>query len=392
VDGSTGDVACDHYHRYEADLDLMKSLGLTSYRFSLSWPRILPTGRGPVNAKGLDFYRRLIDGLHQRGITPMPTLFHWDLPQALQDLGGWENRDCAQWFGDYASLVFQALGSTVSTWMTINEAKTIVYSGYIYGTMAPGKRDQAAAFVASHHLALAHGRAVAAFRAAGTGGRIGPVINLAPIYPLGDGAAAKVAFMDGVQNRMFLDPILKGSYPADAVAAMAAGPRRALEGVNKPGDLAIISAPVDLLGVNYYNPIFIDANGRTPTVKPTSAAPWEQIYAPGLTDLLVRLTRDYGRIPIVITENGMPDPTRAGTLDDTERISYLHDHIAAAHQAIQAGVPLEGYILWSFMDNFEWSSGYTQRWGIVHVDFATQQRTPKRSAQWFHDVITRNAL
>jgi beta-glucosidase len=392
VDGSNGDVACDHYHRFATDLDLMKSLGIASYRFSISWPRIMPAGRGTVNPKGVDFYRRLVDGLHQRGIAPMATLFHWDLPQSLQDDGGWENRDCAQWFGDYAAAVFHALGASVPTWLTINEPKTIVQVGYTYGSMAPGKQDPVAAALATHHLALGHGRAVEAFRAAGTGGRIGPVLNLAPCYPVGEGAASAVAAADAVENRLFLDPILTGAYPADVLAALATGPRQALQGAIRAGDLEVIGAPIDLLGVNYYNPLFVDAAGNRRTVKPTSRASWEQIYPPGLTDLLVRLNRDYRHIPMVITENGIPDPTAEGTVDDQERITFLHDHLAAARLAIQAGVSLEGYHLWALLDNFEWSEGYTQRWGIVHVDFTSQQRTPKSSARWYRDVIARNGL
>jgi beta-glucosidase len=396
VDGSTGDVACDHYHRWATDLDLMKSLGIASYRFSLSWSRILPAGRGTVNQKGLDFYKGLIDGMRQRGIAPVATLFHWDLPQALQDQGGWENRDCAHWFADYADTVFRALGSSVPTWLTINEPKTIVQVGYTYATMAPGKRDPVAAAVATHHLALAHGQAVQAFRAAGTGGRIGPALNLAPAYPA-EPDADKAAFLaDGFENRLYLDPIFKGSYPTDVPAAMKPAARSALLGAIKAGDLAVVSAPVDLLGVNYYNPVYINADGGYVTVKPTSIATWEQIYPEGLTDVLVRLKRDYTDKPLVITENGIPNAGSVtpvnGTVDDPERITYLRDHLVAAQKAIAAGVNLEGYHVWSLLDNFEWAQGFTQRWGIVHVDFGSQTRTPKKSARWYQNVIARNAV
>jgi beta-glucosidase len=396
ADGSTGDIACDHYHRWAGDLDLMHDLGLRSYRFSLSWPRILPSGRGAVNQKGLDFYERLIDGLHQRGIQPLATLFHWDLPQPLQDKGGWENRDCAQWFADYADVVFRAVGTAVPTWLTINEPKTIVEVGYTYGSMAPGKQDQVAAAVVSHHLALAHGLAVQAYRAAVRSGRIGPALNLAPAYPAQPGAEAAATLADGRENRLYLEPILKGSYPTDVIQAMPAASRTALQAAIRPGDLKSISAPVDLLGVNYYYPVYVDSAGRYQTLKPTSIATWEQIYPPGLTDLLVRLARDYPTLPLVITENGIPNagsvrPT-AGTVDDPERIAYLRDHLVAAQRAIAAGARLEGYHLWSLLDNFEWAQGYTQRWGIVHVDFDTQVRTPKRSAQWYRDVIAANAV
>jgi beta-glucosidase len=399
VDGSTGDVACDHYHRWAADLDLLKSLNVRSYRFSIAWPRILPDGTGTVNQRGLDFYKRLVDGLHQRGIAPLATLFHWDLPQALQDKGGWENRDCAAWFADYASTVYKGLGAAVPTWLTINEPKTIVQVGYTYGGMAPGKRDPAAAVVAMHHLALGHGLAVQAFRATGQPGRVGPALNLATAYPAtpDDKDSQQAATLaDGTENRAYLDPILKGSYPDDFVGSLDGDVRDALHGAIRAGDLAIISGKVDLLGVNYYNPVFVDATGQYQTLKPTTIAQWEQVYPTGLTDLLVRLKRDYGDVPLVITENGMPDAgtirPAGGTVADPDRVAYLRDHLAAAHQAIAAGVRLEGYHLWSLLDNFEWAQGFTQRWGIVYVDFTTQARTPKQSAHWYRDVIARNAI
>jgi len=397
VDGSNGDVACDHYHRFETDLDIMRDLGIRSYRFSISWPRIMPSGTGSVNVKGVDFYKRLIDGLHSRGIAAVATLFHWDLPQPLQDKGGWENRDCASWFGDYAAAVFAALGPSVPTWLTINEPKTIVQVGYTYGSMAPGKRDSKAAAVASHHLALAHGRAVQAFRAANTGGRIGPALNLAPVYaasgfPSGAPDDA-VRRQDGVENRLYLDPILTGSYPTDTAEFLGAAPFAALQAVIHDGDLAVIGAPVDVLGVNYYNPTIVDTGGSTVTKLPTSIAEWEQIYPQGLSDILTRLTREHPNLPLVVTENGIPnDGNDAADANDDERIGYLRDHLAAAHAAIEAGAKLEGYHLWSLLDNFEWAQGYTQRWGIVHVDFTTQQRTPKSSAHWYSGVISRNGV
>jgi beta-glucosidase len=399
VDGSTADVACDHYHRWESDLDLMKSLGIHSYRFSIAWPRIMPQGRGAVNQKGMDFYKRLVDGLHARGIAPLATLFHWDLPQALQDQGGWENRDCAQWFADYAAAVFQALGDGVPTWLTINEPKTIVQNGYLYGGMAPGKRDPVAAAVAAHHLALGHGRAVQALRANGGAGRIGPALNLAPAYPAkpdDEGAKKAAVLADGNENRVYLDPIFKGSYPQDVIEALPADARSAVTAAIRDGDLAITGAKVDVLGVNYYNPVYVSASGQYVTLKPTSVATWEQIYPQGLTDVLVRLKRDYGDIPLVVTENGIPDAGTVkpvdGKLDDQDRITYLKDHLTAAHSAIASGVRLEGYHLWSLLDNFEWAEGYTQRWGIVYVDFDSQKRTPKGSATWYRDVIAHNAV
>jgi beta-glucosidase len=397
-DGSTGDTACDHYHRSAGDLDLMKSLGVASYRFSLAWPRILPEGTGTPNQKGLDFYKRLVDGLHARGIVPMATLFHWDLPQALQDKGGWENRDCAKWFADYASVVFGALGDAVPTWLTINEPKTIVQVGYLYGAMAPGKRDPVAAALAQHHLALGHGLAVQAYRAASRPGRIGPALNLAPAYATSNSQGARSAAVraDGEENRAYLDPILLGRYPPDVLASLPAAARTALTRAMRTGDLKTISTKIDILGVNYYNPVFVDDNGNRVTVKPTPVATWEQIYPDALADLLTRLKRDYGPVPITITENGIPDPgdipVKKDSVADPDRVAYLHDHLVAAYNAIQAGVRLEGYHLWSLLDNFEWAQGYTQRWGIVYVDFPSQRRILKDSARWYRDVIARNGV
>jgi beta-glucosidase len=394
--GETGDVADDHYHLWQSDLDLMKSYGLHSYRFSIAWPRILPTGRGTPNQKGIDFYKRLVDGLHQRGITPMGTLFHWDLPQALQDQGGWENRDCAQWFADYATVVFNALGDAVPTWLTINEPKTIVNVGYRYGVHAPGKRDESAAQVACHHLLLAHGRAVQALRATGHKAAIGPALNLAPAYPAvtGDTSAAKQAVLaDGFENRLFLDPILKGSYPADILAEL--GPDAPGVKAIKDGDLKIISSPVDILGVNYYNPVFVNGGGSYVTLKPTSEATWEQIYPQGMYDILTKLRTEYPPIPLSVTENGYArddQPDAAGGVDDPERIAYVRDHLSAMHKAMLDGAKVVSYHVWSLLDNFEWAEGYGQRWGITYVDFATQKRTPKSSAKWYAASIARNGI
>ncbi|HYN94309.1 MAG TPA: GH1 family beta-glucosidase [Pilimelia sp.] len=392
--GDTGDVAADHYHRYVQDLDIMKSLGLTSYRFSISWPRVQPTGRGNANVKGLDFYKRLVDGLHQRGIKPMATLFHWDLPQALQDKGGWEQRDSAKWFADYAEIVFGALGDRVPVWLTINEPKTIVDVGYTFGVHAPGKRDRAAALVVAHHLLLAHGMAVQAYRAGGGKQRIGPALNLAPAYPAeGDNRdAPEVRLADGYENRLYLDPILKGAYPKDVLDDVGAdAPMRA---AIRDGDLKTISAPVDILAIQYYNPVFIGPGGDRITKLPTSVATWQQIFPEGMYDVLTRIKRDYGDLPITITENGMPrdDTLEGGKVADPERITFLRDHLTAARRAIGEGVRLESYHLWSLLDNFEWAEGYSQRWGIVYVDYASQRRVLKDSATWYRDVIARNGL
>ncbi|MBM7489631.1 beta-glucosidase [Micromonospora luteifusca] len=389
--GDTGDVAADHYHRYAEDLDLMRDLGLRSYRFSISWPRIQPDGTGAPNQRGLDFYRRLLDGLHERGIAPMATLFHWDLPQALQDADGWESRDTAYRFADYADLVFHALGDRVPAWLTINEPKTVVQNGYLTGHHAPGRQDPDAAYLVAHHLQLAHGLAVGALRASGNDSRIGPALNLHPCYPADDSpqAAAAARLYDSYENRLYLDSLLRGSYPQDLLADL--GPQsRMVQGV-RDGDLAIISAPIDLLAVQYYTPIYVTADGGTERRWTTTEAEWQQIYPQGMYDLLTRVTRDYGPIPLTITENGLPTPDTLAaddTVHDAGRISFLRDHLTAVHQAIAAGVPLESFHVWSLLDNFEWDAGYDQRWGLVYVDYPTQRRVLKSSATWYRSVIT----
>ncbi|OKI60660.1 GH1 family beta-glucosidase [Micromonospora sp. CB01531] len=393
--GDTGDVAADHYHRYAEDLDLMRDLGLRSYRFSISWSRIQADGSGRPNQRGLDFYRRLVDGLHERGIAPMATLFHWDLPQALQDAGGWENRDTAERFGAYADIVFRALGDRVPAWLTINEPKTVVQNGYLSGHHAPGRQDPAAAYLVAHHLQLAHGLAVRALRAAGVEGRIGPALNLHPCYPADDTAEAAAAtrLYDGYENRLYLDSVFTGAYPQDVLADLGADSRM-VRGI-RDGDLAVIASPVDLLAVQYYTPIYVTGQGTTVRKWPTSGAEWQQIYPEGMYDILTRVTRDYGPIPLTITENGLPCPDTLapdGTVDDTARIDFLRDHFAAAHRAILDGVPLESYHVWSLLDNFEWAEGYDQRWGLVYVDYPTQRRVLKRSAHWYRTVIRNNGL
>ncbi|HTJ33624.1 MAG TPA: GH1 family beta-glucosidase [Dactylosporangium sp.] len=385
----TGDVAADHYHRVYEDLDLMKSIGLKSYRFSISWSRVLPEGRGALNAKGLDFYHRLVDGLLARGITPVATLFHWDTPQALQDKGGWEQRDCAQWFADYALQMFYSLGDKVGTWLTLNEPKTVVQLGYAAGIHAPGKRDKRVANVAGHHLLLAHGMAVKAFRASGKQGRIGAALNLSPVYPADSsaGAAKQAGLVDDDENKRYLEPVLRGRYPAAWLAAQPAGaPVRA---AIRDGDAATIGEPSDLLAVQYYNPIYVTANGGRAVKHPTTQATWLEVYPDGLFDVLTRIRRDYGDIPITVTENGMPSTSDE---QDDDRIAFLRDHLAAAHKAIAAGVRLEGYHVWSLLDNFEWAEGYSQRWGIIRVDPKTRDRRRKASAEWYRDVIARNGI
>ncbi|WBB53906.1 GH1 family beta-glucosidase [Verrucosispora sp. WMMD573] len=393
--GDTGDVAADHYQRYAEDLDLMRDLGLRSYRFSISWPRIQPDGTGAANQRGLDFYRRLVDGLHERGIAPMATLFHWDLPQSLQDTGGWESRDVAQRFADYATIVFDALGDRVPVWLTINEPKTVVQNGYLFGHHAPGRQDPDAAYLVAHHLQLAHGLAVGALRASGVKSRIGPAFNLHPCYPADDSSAAVEAarLYDGYENRLYLDSALTGSYPADVLADL--GPdSRMVRGI-RDGDLEIISTPIDLLAVQYYTPIYVTASGDTARRWPTSEAEWQQIYPDGMYDILTRVTRDYGPIPLTVTENGLPTPDELsadGTVEDDGRVTFLRDHLTAAHRAIAEGVPLESFHVWSLLDNFEWAEGYEQRWGLIYVDYPTQRRVFKRSAHWYRQVIADNAV
>ena len=394
-DRLTGDVAADHYHRWRSDLDLLASLGVGGYRFSLSWPRIQPTGSGAANQKGLDFYKRLIDGIAERGIRPAITLYHWDLPQPLQDAGGWPVRDCANRFADYADLVFGAFSDVDADWFTLNEPKTQAYNGYWYGNHAPGVMDPNQAAATVHHQLLAHGLAVQSFRSHGVKGRVGPVLNLTPVTATDPAAALQTKNVDAVQNRLFLDPILKGSYPTDAIGTgngqLPADPDRFASLVDD-GDLAAISSPIGVLGVNYYGVSGVDLNGQMVQIHETSAASWEQIWAPGLYDLLTRIKNDYKKVPLVLTENGIPDDDLQHGLNDQARIDYLRSHFQQAARAIQAGVPLEGHYVWAFLDNFEWAEGYTQRWGLTHVDFLTQKRSPKKSFGWYRSVIKANAV
>ncbi|WP_214409047.1 GH1 family beta-glucosidase [Sphaerisporangium fuscum] len=391
--GDTGAVAADHYHRLDADLDLMASLGLRGYRFSIAWPRVQPEGTGRPDRRGLDFYRRLVAGLTERGIRPAATLFHWDLPQALQDAGGWENRDTAKRFADYAEIVFDAL--EIRDWLTINEPKTVVDCGYRWGVHAPGVRDDGRAFVALHHLLLAHGLAARVLHERHPGRRVGPALNLHPVYPADDrpGTAAAVRHQDGLENRLYLDPILTGAYPADTlewIARRSPMPEHVLD-----GDLATIAEPVDVLGVQYYNPLVVDAEGNRVLRHPTAQLDWLEIYPKGLYDTLVRLTRDYRPVPIMVTENGVAAADEVGPdgrVHDEGRVAFLRDHLSALAGALAEGVPVEGYFVWSLLDNFEWAEGYDARFGVVHVDYATQGRTPKDSALWYRDVITTGRL
>jgi beta-glucosidase len=395
VDHSTGDPAAEHYRLWEQDLDLMKELGLKSYRFSIAWPRIIPLGTGAVNQKGIDFYRGLIDGLVQRGIKPAITLYHWDLPQPLQDVGGWANRETATAFAAYADTLFQAFGDVDADWFTINEPKTTAFNGYAYGVHAPGLQNGDAAAAAIHYQLLAHGLAVRRFRASGAKGRIGIALNLMPVYAISAAAKQATKFADGAENRLFLDPILLGTYPTDAIGGLPGQVglgSTAFQSYIRPGDLKIISTKCDYLAVQYYGVSGMDVTGTQVEIHPITRATWQQVYPQGLFDLLTRIKRDYPRIPLIITENGMPDPTANHTVDDPYRVTFLREHFQQASRAIAAGVPLEGYYVWSLLDNFEWGEGYTQRFGIVAVDFATQERTPKRSSALLTSVIRANAV
>ena len=399
--GHTGAVACDHYHRYADDVAMMAELGMAAYRFSVAWPRIQPDGTGPANPAGLDFYDRLVDELGGHGITPIVTLYHWDLPQALQDRGGWANRDTAERFAEYAAIVHGRLGDRIDTWTTLNEPWCSAFLGHAAGKHAPGRTEPGEAFAATHHLLLGHGLAVRELRAAGAA-RVGITLNLAPASGPDQEA---VAIVDGLQNRIFLDPLLRGSYPADVVAAAE---RFTDWSFVADGDLAVIGAPIDVLGVNYYYPLTVRASPGRPagaaypgsegiefveTDGPTTSMGWE-IAPAGLTELLTKLGRDYPSVPLHVMENGaaFEDVLTGGEVHDERRIEFLDAHLRAAHAAIEAGVDLRGFMVWSLMDNFEWAEGYRKRFGLVYVDYATQRRFPKDSALWYREVARRNGL
>ncbi|MFG1799069.1 GH1 family beta-glucosidase [Micromonospora carbonacea] len=409
--GHTGDVACDHYHRYADDVALMAELGLKAYRFSIAWPRIQPDGTGPVEPRGLDFYDRLTDTLLDRGIDPIVTLYHWDLPQTLQDRGGWTNRETAEHFATYAGAVHGRLGDRIRTWTTLNEPWCSAYLGYGNGVHAPGVRDAGAAFTAVHHLLLGHGLAVRVLRASGAEA-VGITLNPAEVQPADQDSAADAAavrLVDGLQNRIFLDPLTGAGYPADVLEHVArmVDPATFL----RDGDEKLIAAPIDLLGINYYAPTYVagrpDGAGGSawpgtegaveflPAAGSVSDMGWA-IEPAGLGRLLDRLAADYPGLPLMITENGgaFPDRTKdsAGRVADADRIAYLDGHLRAVHAAIGRGVDLRGYLVWSLLDNFEWAEGYRKRFGIVHVDYLTQRRTPKASARWYQEVISRNGL
>ena len=388
--GDTGDVACDHYHRWADDLDLMASLGLESYRFSIAWPRVQPDGRGPLNARGVAWYRRLVEGLLERGIEPVATLYHWDLPQALQETGGWAERDTASRFAEYAAAMAASLGDVVSGWITHNEPHVVAFAGHLQGRKAPGVRDWRVALRVAHHLLVSHGLAVDALRA-GSGAPVGITLNVNPIRGADVDAVAR---FDAYQNRWFLDPVLRGAYPPELLASY----ERAFGALELDGLRAV---KVDFLGVNYYFPIVARASSVEPLRAETVPASGESLTAmgwavdaSGLFDLLTGLRADYGDIPIWITENGAAydDETLVdGVVEDPSRVVYLDAHLQALSRAIAAGVDVRRYFVWSLLDNFEWEHGYARRFGIVRVDYATQRRIVKRSALWYRDHVAKMA-
>jgi beta-glucosidase len=400
LNGDTGDIACDHYRRYESDVALMAELGLNSYRFSIAWGRVMPEGRGPVNAKGVDFYSRLVDTLLTHGISPNVTLYHWDLPAALDDQGGWLNRDVAEWFADYAAVMFDMLGDRVPMWSTINEPWVVSDGGYLYGKLAPGHRNLFEAPIASHNLLRAHGAAVQVFRSSrAADSSIGIVVNLEPKYAASDSPEdiEATARADAYMNRYYLDPLFFGRYPDEL---------KEIFGEAWPDwsddDMKLIAQPFDFLGVNYYKrsisrhdpeALPVRAGGVHQPESVHTDLGWE-VYPPALTDVLLWIEKRYGDIPLYVTENGaaFPDPPAPvdGRVDDPPRVEYLRGHLHAIRNAMQQGADLRGYFVWSLFDNFEWSHGYTPRFGIIHVNYETQQRTIKSSGLYYSEVVRSN--
>ena len=412
VNGDTGDIADDHYHRLDDDLDLMQSLGLEAYRFSIAWPRVVPTGSGAINPAGIDFYSRLVDGLLARDIKPIATLYHWDLPQPLEDAGGWPNRDTAYRFAEYASTIGSALGDRVHTWTTLNEPWCAAYLGYGSGAHAPGRTSGADALAAVHHLGLAHGLGLTVLRGVVTNDADYSVtLNFHVIRPGADDAADAIRRIDALANRAFTGPMLRGEYPEDLLRDTAGVTDW---GFIRPGDLEAIHQPIDVLGVNYYSTVTVktwdgvSAHQHADGHKPSAGSPWpgsenvdflEQpgpytdmgwnIAPDGLETLLVSLHEQFPTQPLMITENGaaFPDVLDGGRVHDVDRIDYLRRHVTAAHRAMARGVDLRGYLVWSLMDNFEWSLGYSKRFGIIHVDYDTLERTVKDSGHWYADLV-----
>ena len=411
--GDTGDVACDTYHRYREDVELMASLGFNAYRFSISWPRVQPAGRGAVNQRGLDYYRALLDRLREHGIAATVTLYHWDLPQQLQDEGGWAVRETAQRFADYAAIMAEALGDGVTRWITLNEPQVVASHGYLTGEHAPGVRDAAAAAATTHHLLLGHGLAAQALRAVTPDTPVGITLDMHPVQVVGDQRPDVLEqarlITDAGQNGLFLEPLLHGSYPAQART-----PLLPPESVIAAGDMDTISQSLDFLGVNYYSAVYLRAGDpddlRRNEEPARCAVPGVVEYRPGwlkqtamgwlidadgLYDLLLRLSKEAPGLPLYVTENGCAGEdyvNQHGEVNDLERVSYLHQHLEAAARAINDGARLAGYFVWSLLDNFEWGWGYQKRFGIVFVDFGTQRRIPKSSARFYSEVVRANAV
>ena len=401
LNGDTGDMACDHYKLFREDVKLLKEIGVKSYRFSISWPRIFPDGTGKPNEKGMDFYRKLTDLLNENGIIPLATLYHWDLPQKLQETGGWTNPKMPEYFEKYSRYVFRELEKNVPMWTTFNEPWVSSFIGYWYGGHPPGLTDLSSAFTAAHQTLVAHGRAVRAFREMDLKGEIGITLNLNPVYPASDSEedfAAASRHAD-FQNGWFLDPLLKGKYPENLVRWLK---NKAVLPEIKPGDWELIRTPIDFLGVNNYSSSSIRHQAddwpfemaTAGTGKPRTDTGWE-IYPEGLYDLLVYLHQEYSGTKLIVTENGAAfrdELNSEGKIEDEGRVGYLRDHIIQIHRAIRDGVPLAGYYVWSFLDNFEWRMGYSKRFGLVYVDYPTQKRTVKKSGYWYRDVIEKNGF
>ena len=395
VNGDSGAVACDHYHRYPEDVQLMQSLNLQAYRFSVSWPRVIPRGIGAINPAGLDFYDRLVDTLIDANITPYLTLYHWDLPQALQDQGGWANPESVSWFADYTDLITRRLGDRVKHWITMNEPWVIAYMGHLDGVHAPGIKDLKTTLRVAHHVLLAHGAAMPVIRQNVPDAVAGITLDFTPAFPISDSAedAQAAVYANGQKTRWFGDAVLKGKYPSDMVELL----RDPLDGLDLDA-IVTAAAPIDFLGINYYtrqmvkydagNPFKFAATGDGERER--SDIGWE-VVPEVLYDFLVKFNTDYDLPPLYITENGAAyhDPTpENGVVDDPGRLAYLKAHLEAISKAIDAGVPMKGYFVWSLLDNFEWAYGYEMRFGIVHIDFETLARTPKNSALFYRDLIT----
>ncbi|MBX6353741.1 MAG: beta-glucosidase [Thermoflavifilum sp.] len=399
VRGETGDIACDHYHRWQEDVRLMRELGIQSYRFSIAWPRVLPNGHGTVNEKGLDFYRRLVEALLAAGIQPMATLYHWDLPQALQDKGGWPNRDTAKAFAEYAHVVFRTFGDQIPLYVTLNEPWCASVLGHLIGVHAPGMNDIRATLAAAHHLLLGHGLAVQAFRDESLErARIGITNILTDIVPASEDPADTEAASraDAYFNRWFLDPVVRGTYP-DALAPFG------LAAIVQPADLDTIRQPLDFLGVNYYQQQKVQAQPNDPLLGFRALPPEGELTAmswgiqpEGLYRVLRRVHDEYGPIPLYVTENGAAFEDVLSEdgqhVEDPRRIAYLQAHLAAVLKARAEGVDVRGYYVWSLLDNFEWAEGYAKRFGLVYVDYPTQRRIVKASGHWYRAVLERRAL